>query len=68
MKLGRISSKETWPLYISFLFNLTIKSPLLSAGRNNVSNVLLLQITSIGKLHIALFNLGDCPLGMIVIS
>ena len=50
------------PLYSNFLFNFTITWPLL-AGQGKV---LLVEITSIGTLHIAPLSLADWPFGMIL--
>ena len=50
-------------LYSNFLFNLTITRPLILAGRGNVLQV---ETTSIGTLHIVPLNVGDWPFSMIV--
>ena len=59
---GQFSRSEyTWSRKLSFLFNFTITSPLLSASCGNVFTILAV---SIGILQVESFNLGICPFGI----
>ena len=61
---GHFSRSEyTWPRKLSFLFNFTITSPLLSASCGYVFTILAV---SIGILQVESFNLGICSFGIMV--